>query len=228
MNQTLKIILTVAAFTAVASGLPAQQPALKIVTVDMAKIYDSHYTTQEKMAQLGESERKAQENLEAMNKERAKLAEDYKKSLEQSQNTLLTAEARASAQEEAQKKLQEIQGKQNEMQQFYQNTRVVLQQQRTNFQGLMLEEISKKVVEVAKRRDATLVIDRSGPSLLGVAPVIYADPAYDITEEVMAEINKDKPAAATAPAAPAPGGPKAAPSPPAAEPAITLPDATTK
>jgi len=58
----------------------------------------------------------------------------------------------------------------------------------------MLEEISKTATEIAKRKGATLLLDKAGPTLIGVSNVIYSDPAYDITDEVMKEINKDRPA----------------------------------
>ena len=74
----------------------------------------------------------------------------------------------------------------------------------------------------AKRKGATLVIDKSGPTVLGIPAVIYADSAYDITDEAMAEINKDRPAA---PAAATGTGPAATP--PAAStakaPSVTVP-----
>ena len=78
----------------------------------------------------------------------------------------------------------------------------------------------------AKRQGATLLLDKSGPTLIGVSNIIYADASYDITDEVLKEINKDRPAAVTAPAAPAPSAPAA--SAPAADsssdsPKITLP-----
>lgn len=221
MNQKLRPLITTLAFAAAAAGLPAQ-PALKIVTVDIAKIFDAHYTTKEKMAQLSEAEKKAQEDLEAMNKERAALAEQYKEALDKSKNTLLTADARTSAEQEAQKKLDEINRKSTEMQNFFQNVRSSLQQRRTSFQSLLLEEISKKVTEIGKRKGATLVVDRTGPGLLGIPPIIYADAAYDITDEVIAEIEKERPAtpAGATPAAAAPAAP--APAPTALTPAPTI------
>jgi outer membrane protein len=94
----------------------------------------------------------------------------------------------------------------------------------------MLEKISKVVVTVAKRHDATLVIDKSGPTLLGVSPVVYFDSGYDITSEVVAEINKDRPAntpAASATPASAPAAaPATAPSTGSDMPKITVPGVT--
>jgi outer membrane protein len=72
----------------------------------------------------------------------------------------------------------------------------------------MLEEIGKVATEVAKRKGATVVLDKAGPTAIGISNLIYADAAYDITEDVLKEINKDRPAGA--PAAPATAAPGAA------------------
>ena len=76
----------------------------------------------------------------------------------------------------------------------------------------MLEEISKIAAEVAKRKGATLLIDKAGPTLIGISNVIYADAGFDITEEVTKEVNKDRPACGSPLRAAAPQG-RAAPSP---------------
>jgi len=112
--------------------------------------------------------------------------------------------SRAKAEGEAQKKLQDIQRKQGEVQTFSTNTQRSLQQRNKIQQGLLLEEITKVAADLAKRKGATVVVDKSGPSLLGTPVVVYFDPAYDITEEVITEINKDRPAAPAAAATSAP------------------------
>jgi outer membrane protein len=58
----------------------------------------------------------------------------------------------------------------------------------------MIEEISKTAVEIAKKKGATFLFDKSGPTLVGVSNILFYDPSLDITDEVMAEINKDRPA----------------------------------
>jgi outer membrane protein len=223
MNRTLKPIITFIAFGAIALGLCAQ-PALKIVTVDIGKIFDGHYKTEEQMAKLKDAQTKAQEELERMVKEANTLVEQYKETMDQSKSSLLTPEARSKAEGDSQKMMEDIQRRNSDLQSFRANTQQSLQQRFNNFRSLLLDEISKKVTEIAKGKGATLVVDKSGPSLAGIPAVIYADTGYDITEEVMAAINKDRPAtpAATAPATPAP----ATPPPPAtttAEPTVTVP-----
>ena len=224
MNKSIQSLLALAAFSATALFAQAQ-PAPKILTVDMAKLYDGHYKTEEQNAKLRGDEQKAQEELEKLNKEGNTLVEKYKELVDQSNNPAATADAKSKAQTESQKLLQDIQRKQGEVQSFQQNTRNSLQQRIQNFRSLMVEEISKTAVEIAKKKGATFLIDKSGPTLIGVSNVLYSDTAYDITEEVSKEVNKDRPAGA--PAAPAAAAPKAGEPAPSA-PMITVPGVTPK
>jgi outer membrane protein len=221
MKNPARFLLALAIVSSAALVAQAQ-PAPKIMTVDMAKLYDSHYKTEEQMAKLRGDEQKAQEELDRLNKEGNVLVEQYKDLSEQANNPATTAEAKQKAGAAAQAKLQDIQKKQNEVQSFTNNTRGSLQQRVNTFKTIMIEEITKLASDVAKRKGATLVFDKSGLGLLGVQTILYSDPAYDITDDVMKEINLSRPApAAVAPVAPVTTAPAA----PAATdtPAITVP-----
>lgn len=217
MKNTIRSLVALATLSVFALAARAE-PVVKILVVDMAKLYDSHYKTLEQNAKLQADQDKAREEVDRMKKEGTQLVEEYKNLQEQSTNAALTAEAKSKAQNEAQKKMEEIQAKQNEINSFVQNTGQSLNQRLQAFRSVMLEEIGKVATEVAKRKGGTLLLDKSGPSLIGVPNVVYADPSFDITDEVMQEINKDRPAnAPTAPLAPAQSS-SAAPSPAAATP----------
>jgi outer membrane protein len=228
MNKSIHTLVAAAMFGAFSLAVHAQ-PAIKLYVVDMAKIYDSHYKTAEKTAQLQSDEAKAQEEVDKMNKEGTSLVEEYKSLTDQTTNPVLTAEAKSKATNEAQKVFESIQNKQREIQTFVQNSRNALNQRMMTFRNLMLEEISKTASDVAKRKGATLLVDKSGPTGIGISSLIYSDPAYDITDEVMKEINKDRPPTAAVPAAPTattttPSAPAAAPA--AGSPTITVPGVT--
>ena len=212
MNKMIRSLLTLAAFGASSIALLAQ-PAFKLVVVDMAKIYDSHYKTEEANLKFRDAEQKATEQVEELNKQGQSMVDEYKELTEQSNNTVLTVEARNKAGAEAQKKMEDIQRKQGEVQNFRTNTQRSLQQRIKTHRDLLLEEITKIVNNLAKLRGATLVVDKSGPTLFGIPSVLYADPSYDMTEEVVLEVNKDRPApvakpTVAAPAAAAPGSEK--------------------
>lgn len=226
MKKSIRSLLALVALSATAV-LAQAQPAPKILVIDMAKLYDGHYKTEEQNAKLRGDEQKAQEELDKLNKEGNGLVEKYKELVDQSNNPAATAEAKSKAQEDAQKLLEQIQRKQQEVQSFQANTRNSLQQRIQTFRSLMVEEISKTAVEIAKRKGATILFDKSGPTLIGVSNLLYSDPAYDITEEVSKEVNKDRPASATpAPAAPA-AAPKAGDT-SSDSPRITVPGVTPK
>ncbi len=218
MKNSIKSLVAIAALAALAVGASAQ-PAVKVAVVDMAKLYDTHYKTVEQNAKIQSDDQKAQEEVEKMNKEGNSLVEEYKALNDQSNNPALSAEAKTKAQEAAQKKLEQIQNKQREVQTFIQNTRNTLGQRLNTFRALMLEEISKVAADVAKRKGVTVLLDKAGPTAIGISNVIYTDAAYEITEEVLKEVNKDRPAgAAVAPAAaPAPAAGSSA------TPALTVP-----
>jgi outer membrane protein len=201
MKKPIQSILAVAAF-AMAAVTSHADTAPKILTVDLAKLFDSHYKTQEQQAKLQSDEAKAKEQLDQIAKDGNALVEQYKELEDQSKNPTATAEAKAKAQADAQKKLDEIRQKQGEQQSFVQSTRNSLQQRFQTFKTLLLEEITKSATEVAKQHGATILIDKSGPSMVGVSNILYADPSLDITDEVAAIINKDRPAVTPTPVTP--------------------------
>ena len=107
------------------------------------------------------------------------------------------------------------------MQTFQQNTRNALQQRMKAFHDLMLEEIGKVALDIAKRKGCNLLLDKSGQTLNGVPSIIYSDADFDITAEVLKEVNKDRPVPVAAPATSPAAGPAAAPA--SDSPTITLP-----
>lgn len=203
MNKIIRTIIGMFALGAVTTALQAQ-PAIKLVTVDMMSLFDKHYKTEEANAKFNDAAQKAQEQLDELNKRIQSVADEYKDMVEQSKNAMLTPDAQRQKEGEAQKKIEEFQRMQAEAQNFRANTQRSLQQRVKTHRDILLEEISKIVTDVAKRKNATLVLDRSGPNLLGVSTVIYSDAGYDITDEVMKEINKDRPPVTATPAAAAP------------------------
>jgi outer membrane protein len=195
MNRTLKSFITLTAFGAAALGLSAE-PVLKIATVDIGKLLEGYYKSEQEVTKLKANGQKAQEELERMVKEGNQLGEQYKETLDQAKNTLLTAEARSKADTDSAKMLDELQRRQSEINTYKGNSERALQQQWANVRGVLIEEIGKKATEVAKAKGVTLVVDlHSG--------IVYSDAAFDITDEVMALINKDRPAAPPAAATPA-------------------------
>lgn len=202
MHKLLKSFLALAVAGLFTAAVQAQ-PAPKVFVVDMVKLYDGHYKTEEQNAKLKVDQQKAEDELQKLNGEGNALVEQAKALNEQTKNPALSADAKTKAQQDLQAKAEEIQKKQNEVNSFRVNTQRSLQQRINTFKQLLLEEISKTATDIAKKKGATLLFDKSGPSVIGVPSLVYFDPAYDITDDVAKEINKDRPAGSTAAPAPA-------------------------
>lgn len=202
MNKSVKLLIALVALAV--SGAVAQAQSNKILVVDMIKLLDEHYKTQEQKQKLEADAQKAKEEAERLLQARNVLVEQYKEALEQSNNPATKPEVKDQAREEAEKKIQEIQRKNNELQSFEANTRNLLQQRFQNFKNIMLEEIGKIATDIAKSKGAALLLDKSGPNLLGISSVIYSDAALDITAAVEAEISRGRTSAPSTPAAAAP------------------------
>ena len=163
------------------------------MTVNLADAYEGYYKTKEATDKLSDAHAKAMEQAEVLNQEGNVLVESYQEMVEQSKNTALTEDARSKAAEDAQKKMEEIQTKQAEVTQFQQNTQRALAQRQKTHRDLMFDEIIDIVTDMAKERGATMVFDSSGPSVFGAPVVLYADGAYDATEELIEILNEDAP-----------------------------------
>lgn len=190
MNKLLASLLAVVAFAGTAAQPAIAQLAPKIVVVDMAKLLDEHPETAEQNVKLKGDEGRANEELEKLNKEGQDLVASLKDLEEKSKNPALAEAAKEALQTEMRAKIEEIQRKQNEVQSFRNNTQRSLQQRIQNFRKVMFDKLSVTVTEVAKTNDATLVLDKSGFTHIGLSPVVYADAAYDITEQVQKIVGK--------------------------------------
>jgi outer membrane protein len=206
MKKLIQTISALGAFGAFSLFAQAQPVAPRIAVIDIAKIYDGHYETIAQNAKLKADTAKAQEQIDELNKEGQALVEQYKETVEQAKNPTATPDAKAKYESDAKNLGAAIQAKEKDINDLANTAKQTFQQRIQTFRNQMMQEISGVAIEVARRKGITLLIDKSGPSLIGIPPVIYADPSYDITDDVAAEINKNRPP-------PMPPMPGAAPAP---------------
>ena len=201
MKSHLKPLIAILAFALTAAAGSAQ--TLKVGIVDMASLFDAHYKTAEKNIVFQEEQERVKAEIARLNGEGLALQEEAQSMAEQLNNPVLSDDAKAKIQQDTQVKVTEMQRKQQEMNQLVTNSSDSLKQRIMNFRTLLMDEISQVAQEIAKRQGINLLLDKSGPSLLGMPAVLYSDDALEITEQVLAEINKNKPA--DAPDAPVAG-----------------------
>jgi len=173
------------------------QPAPKVFTVDMARAFEAHPQTKTQQAALKADEQKANDTLKKMETDARALAGKLKDQQTKFEDPTVAASQKDAIRVDAQKTAQELQAKQGEAQQLMARTERDMQERAMRSRQQIVGDIAKAAGDVARRKGGTLVYDRG--------TMLYADPAYDITTDVIAEITKpgrSLPPAPTAPTTP--------------------------
>lgn len=192
MKKLQTLILSLILTAGLAMTVSAQTE-VRVATVDMGRVFQGYYKTGQAEKRIQNAVEQAQAQAEKMQTEGNKLVEEYRALLEEANNPALSAEARQQKQVDAELKAQTIQEKQQDAQQFQMNTQRALQQQQMNHRQLMIDEIRVVVAAIAKDKGYTLVLDGTKNLAQGVTSVVYADNSFDISDAVLAELNKDQP-----------------------------------
>lgn len=173
------------------STLFLQGQSIKIATVDIDRIYNEYYKTQEAQKKLETSLENAQKEIDRLRKEGEVLVEELNQAQSQDDPTL-SPEKVEEATNEINLKREEVRQKQIEFRQFVREAQETIQAEEVEYRGVLLAEIQAKITEISKAKKATLVLDTSGKNSNGVSTVYYSSPRWDITEETITALNASK------------------------------------
>lgn len=197
--MTLAIRGLLAALAFVPAAVLAQ-PAPKVYTVDMGRAFDAHPRSQSEQAALKAEDNRATAQLKKLEGEIRTLADKMKDQQTRFDDPTASAAQKEAIRAEASKTGQELAAKQMEGQQLVQKTQNAMQERVQKLRAQVIGDIAKAAQDVARRKGGNLVYDRG--------TLVYADPAFDITNEVIAEVAKLGASARPAAAAPAPAAPR--------------------
>lgn len=199
MKTSIKTIISVIAFGASAIFVQAQ-PALRVATVDLGKALAGYYKTQDEQAKLQAYEQDANKNAEKLLHEGQQMAAQLQSHAEALNNPVLNDVAKKEAQTKAQALYADIQKKEQELNEFRQQAVRFIQQGVATTRQALVVEISNVATDIAKKKNINMLLERNA--------FVYGDPTFDITDEVLAELNKGRPAATGTSAVPSVGLPK--------------------
>jgi len=217
MNTSIKTILAAITIGATAIAAQAQtttptttngQPmSPRIVTIDIGYALTNYYRSVEESAKLQTYGQQAQKTVDDLVAQARTMADQFKAAQDAFNNPIATADAKKTSQDKMQSIYQDLQKKEQEINDTRQSAYNQLQQTIAQTRQQLIIEIAAKAADIGKAKGATMIADRGS--------LVYADPAMDITNEVIAALNQGHPmpvATGTgAPAAVAPAGAPAAP-----------------
>jgi outer membrane protein len=216
MNRTLlSTLLSLCLIGGFASTSHAQA---KIGTVDMNKIFSSYYKTKDAEARINEARNSAKQELDERMDTYKKDLDDINKLNDDISNAALSSEAKSAKSKERDDKIQETKTLEQEITEFRTTREKQLQDQAVRMRNGIVDEITKLVNDRVKTDNYDIVFDRSGLSLNGVPILMYAKEGMDFSDDIITELNKNKPKGDdTSTSSPADGSSSL----PAATPAVT-------
>ena len=173
--------------------LPAAWAELNIMTVDIGILYVNYYKTNEAEEKLKARMETAKGQMDEMNASLEAEIETYKALLEEAQNPVLSEEAHRKAENDAHLQMEKIRQMQQDVRMFQQSTQNQLTTQQNTQRQFMLEEIKTVVLELANQKGVDLVLDTSPAITVSLPSVLFANPTWDATKDVLAILNADAP-----------------------------------
>jgi outer membrane protein len=182
---------------AAALALPAQaQNAPVILVVDVGAVFNGSSEAQAAQLKFTSAVEAANKEITAKIQDATAVAKDAQDLNSKANDPALTPDARAQYQKDLDVKKKQFDDAQQEIAGFKQSMEQELQDRRQTIVQTQFDAIKVVVIDIAKKRRASLVLNSSGLS------VVYFDPSMDITKDVLAVLNAGAAATtATTPAA---------------------------
>ncbi len=203
-------IAAAALLAAPALSASARAADMKVGTVDMNKIFSSYYKTKDAEAKINEQKAAAQSEFNSrMDAYRKSLDEITQINKDLESNKALSASAKEEKSKRRETLIAENQGQQRDIEQFRMTREKQIQEQIVRLRNQMVEDIMKIVQDKVKGENFDMIFDKSGSSMNGVPVVVFSKDQMEFSDDIIKQLNKNRPPEGAAPVAPAP--PAAAP-----------------
>ncbi|MEM9444084.1 MAG: OmpH family outer membrane protein [Verrucomicrobiota bacterium] len=165
---------------------------LKIAIVDLEKVFNSYYKTEEAQARLKDQENSYKKELSDRQESFQKLMEQHRELKEAVEDPSLADSAKEDKLSRLKDKEQEIMSSRNKINEFLQTTRKLTMDQTQRMRSEILEEMDGTIKSITKGK-YNLVLDSTGKTLSGAPAIIHSEGIPDISDDIIAELNKSKP-----------------------------------
>lgn len=179
-----------------AIGLLAASPAkadTKVAYIDTLKAVEGYYRTQDVRNQMKKAEDSFKQEMEGRSEGFVKLQGEINNIQKELQKPELSDQAKKKKAEEGQGKLAKLQEIKTELEAFARDRQNSLREQLNRMMKSVYDDIEGAVKARVKTDGYDLVLDKSAAGRVGFPVVIYADPTADLTEKVLADLNKNAP-----------------------------------
>jgi len=197
--------LAICATFALAAAANAQ---MKIGTVDLNKIFEGYYKTEQAKATVNTLQNNYNNDRKIKTDDYTKRRDEVVKLRDEANNPALSADIKQQKNLLLQEKGKELLALEREIMEFDRQRRGDIQQQMLRMRNEVVKEITDMVQAIAKQQGFSLVFDRTGQSMAAAPLLVFANEALDFSQVVVDQLNAGRPKGAAAPSA-APAAPVA-------------------
>jgi outer membrane protein len=189
--KKLTFAFLTAAFIAATAFSAEAQP--KIASVNMEKLFNGYWKNKQSTTILDDRTTSYVKDLKSMAADLDKAEAAYKQLLEQANDPLISADEREKRKSAAADKSKDVNNSKAAIDQYQRQAQTSLNELKQRLNDNLHSEIQKAVGVKAKAGGYAFVLDSTAISGNGTPAVLYADPAYDMTEAVLKDLNAGAP-----------------------------------
>ncbi|MBL9114972.1 MAG: OmpH family outer membrane protein [Verrucomicrobiaceae bacterium] len=171
----------------------ASAAELKLAVVDMKRALNEYSKGQELASKIKVNAEKFSGERTTKIEEFKKMADGLKALQKKTQDPILSQSERAKAGAELQSKVKDLQSMETEIKEFEQRRAGQLREEESQVRTQILEEMTKVVEKIGKEGGYNAVMDKSGISIGTVPIFMYVDGVPDLTDALIAALNKGTP-----------------------------------
>jgi outer membrane protein len=200
MKTLLKLL--VPGFLLVSSlGGPAFAQS-RVATVDIQKVFDKYWKTEQAIAALKDRVTQIQKSRQEMIDGLNRTKDEYQKLLEDANNQAISAEERDKRKQAAEDKLKDLKSGKDDIDQFDRQAGVTIGEQKARMRKNILDEIKLAIGSKAKAGGYSIVIDSGAQTYVAdpsgpyyTPTVLYSADDNDLTDTVISQLNAGAPVA---------------------------------
>lgn len=178
----------------VATPVAGAQTSQKIAVIDLKKVFDGYYKTKQADALIKERASDFDKARKGLIDDYQKANEEYRTLMESIDDQAISSEERDRRKKNAEAKLVEIKELENTITRTDRSARETLAEQQRRHRENILRDIRALITTKARKEGYSLVIDTAAESINSTPIILHSAGDYDMTEDILKELNKDAPA----------------------------------
>ena len=175
------------------SGSALAQSSNRVGIINLKKVFDNYWKTKKSKAAIEQQRTEADKQDKQLIESWKKSREEYQKLLDSANDQTVSVEERDRRKKAAETKLRDMKATEQDIQLFERRTASELDDAMRGAIDKLFEEIRDAVNAKAKAAGYSMVLDTSAESARGTPVVVYNNGENDLTDTILSQLNAGAP-----------------------------------